>query len=109
MAWSVSFGQWAAWCRLALHFLQPGPILELAYGTGGFFVDMTAAGHRPVGIDLSPYMARLARRRLHRRHIPLRLNRAQAQSLPFPAGYFANVVATLPTHYIFDDATLAEV
>jgi len=109
VAWVVSFGQWAQWRRLALQFVQPGPILELAYGTGGLFVDMHKAGHHPVGVDLSPYMARLARQRLQRQNLPIRLNRAKAQSLPFPSGTFANVVATFPTNYIFDGPTLAEV
>jgi ubiquinone/menaquinone biosynthesis C-methylase UbiE len=109
VAWSASFGQWAAWRRLALQFLRPGPILELAYGTGGFFVDMLVAGYRPVGIDLSPYMAHLAGRRLDRNNIPIRLSQAKAQALPFPSGHFANVVATFPTNYIFEPETLAEI
>lgn len=109
VAWSVSFGQWAAWRRLALLYLQPGPTLELAYGTGAFFVDMLQAGHQPIGLDLSPYMARLAGQRLRRYHLPLTLSRGQAQALPFPAGHFANVVATFPTDYMLEPATLAEV
>ena len=109
VAWSVSFGQWAAWRRLALLFLQPGPILELAYGTGGLFADMLDARYQSVGIDYSPYMARVAKRRLQRQNLPIPLNRAKAQALPFPSNTFSNVVATFPTNYIFDDQTLAEV
>ncbi len=109
VAWLVSFGQWAAWRRLSLRHMRPGPTLELAFGTGGFFVDMARAGYRPAGIDQSPFMARLARRRLHRHNLPAPLSRAQAQHLPFPAGLFVNVVATFPTNYIFMDETLAEI
>jgi ubiquinone/menaquinone biosynthesis C-methylase UbiE len=109
VAWSVSFGQWAAWRRLALPFLQPGPTLELACGTGAFFVDMLEAGYNPVGIDLSPYMARLARRRLRHKNYEVRLNRAKAQALPFPANYFTNVVATFPSDYMLSGDTIAEV
>lgn len=109
VAWLVSFGQWAAWRRLAMPFLQPGPTLELAYGTGALFTEMTTTGYQPVGIDLSPYMARLAGQRLRRRHLPLRLNRARAQALPFPSHYFANVVATFPTDYMLAPDTIAEV
>lgn len=109
VAWSVSFGQWAAWRRLALPYLQPGPTLELAYGTGTFFVDMLKAGHQPVGLDLSPYMARLASGRLRRHNLSLPLSRGKAQALPFPSGYFANVVATFPTDYMLEPATLGEV
>ncbi len=41
--------------------------------------------------------------------MPLALARARAQALPFPARRFANVVATFPTPYIFEPATLSEV
>jgi ubiquinone/menaquinone biosynthesis C-methylase UbiE len=109
VAWAVSFGQWSAWRRLALQFAHPGPILELAYGTGGLFIDMLEAGYQPVGIDISPYMARMASRRLHRRNFTTPLSRAKAQHLPFPTATFANVIATFPTNYIFDAQTLAEV
>lgn len=109
VAWVVSFGQWAAWRRLVLQFLQTGPTLELAYGTGGLMVDMATAGLNPVGIDLSPYMARLASRRLSRNGLPVRLCRAKAQHLPFPDNHFANVIATFPTNYIFEPDTVAEI
>jgi len=109
VAWCVSFGQWSAWRRLSLQYLHPGPTLELAYGTGGLFVDMLEAGYQPVGIDISPYMARLTRQKLRHQQLPLNINRAKAQSLPFPSGHFANVVATFPTDYIFQEDTLAEI
>src|SRR5262245_492633 len=109
VAWFVSLGQWAAWLRLALRFTQPGPLLELAHGTGGLLLDMIERGYEPVGIDLSPYMSRLARQRLQRRNLPSELSRARAQQLPFPSGSFTNVIATFPTPYIFESETLAEV
>ena len=109
VAWCVSFGHWSTWRRLSMQFLQPGPTLELAYGTGGLFVDMLEAGHQPIGIDVSPFMARLTRQKLIHRQLSLNINRANAQSLPFPSGYFANVVATFPTNYIFKKDTLAEI
>ena len=109
VAWSVSFGQWAKWRRLALQYLHPGPVLELAFGTGGFFVDMLEAGCEPVGVDLSPYMARLAASRLRRNGFTLRLSRARAQALPFPSDYFANVVATFPSDYMLQSETLDEI
>ncbi len=109
VAWLVSFGQWSAWRRLAFRFLQPGSTLELAYGTGGFFVDMVTEGYKPVGIDSSPYMARLAGKRLQRNHYHICLSRAKAQALPFPSRHFDNVVATFPTDYMLADETLAEI
>lgn len=109
VAWLVSLGQWPAWRRLSLQFVQPGPILELAYGTGGLFADMFGDGYRPVGIDLSPFMARLTSRRLQKLGLPLPLSRARAQQLPFPADHFGSIIATFPTPYIFEPETLAEV
>jgi ubiquinone/menaquinone biosynthesis C-methylase UbiE len=109
IAWIVSFGQWSAWRRLALQFMRPGPTLELAFGTGAFFIDMLDNGYRPVGIDVSPYMAQIAGNRLRRNRRDSRLSQARAQALPFPNNTFANVVATFPTDYILEDETLAEI
>ncbi|MFN8455590.1 MAG: methyltransferase domain-containing protein [Anaerolineae bacterium] len=58
---------------------------------------------------MSPYMACLANERLRRQNLPLTLSRGKAQALPFPSGHFANVVATFPTDYMLEPATLAEV
>jgi SAM-dependent methyltransferase len=107
VAWLVSFGQWAAWRRTATLFLQEGPILELAYGTGGFMADMAARSLSPVGLDLSPYMTRLARRRLRRQGAIAPLVMGQAQHLPFPDASLANIVTTFPTEFILDPQTLA--
>lgn len=123
MAWTydlvarlVSFGQWGIWRRTATLFLREGPILELGYGTGGLMADMLASRLTPIGLDLSPYMAHLARRRLLRQSrragrqgaIP-RLVCGQARYLPFPDASFANVVATFPTEFILDPHTLASI
>lgn len=109
IAWLVSFGQWANWRRTGLEYLQPGPALELAFGTGGLYVDMKRAGLKVVGIDMSAYMARLTQRKLRRNGLPGEILRARAQALPFPDDSFANAIATFPTKYIFDPATLSEV
>jgi ubiquinone/menaquinone biosynthesis C-methylase UbiE len=109
VAWVVSFGQWSMWRRMALQFMQPGPTLELAYGTGAFFIDMLDNGYQPVGIDISPYMAQIAGKRLQKNKRELRLNQARAQALPFPDHTFVNIVATFPTDYIMEDETLAEI
>ncbi|MDM8532118.1 class I SAM-dependent methyltransferase [Anaerolineales bacterium HSG25] len=109
VAWLVSFGQWASWRRLVIPSLKKGKTLELAYGTGGLFADLYSAGHTPIGIDLSPYMARITRRRLTRHSFPVTICQAKVQELPFPDGYFSNVVATFPTEYILQPETLAEI
>ncbi len=106
VAWLVSVGDWPAWRRAVTLFLREGPSLELAYGTGGLMADLTARGLAPVGLDLSPHMARLARQRLLRWGLLPRLVRGQAQALPFPDGAFANVIATFPTDFILAPQTL---
>jgi ubiquinone/menaquinone biosynthesis C-methylase UbiE len=109
VAWLVSFGQWSAWRRAVLLFVKEGPILELGFGTGGLMADMKERPVAPIGVDLSPYMARLARRRLLRQGATPRLVRGQAQHLPFSDASFANVVATFPTDFILDPQTLADI
>lgn len=108
----VSFGAWRAWQRAALHYLpspQAGRVLELAHGTGDMQLDMQGADYRTLGLDLSPYMGRIAQRKLRRHGCTAHLVQGQAQQLPFPDGAFAAVVSTFPTPFIVEAATLAEV
>ncbi len=112
VSWVVSLGRWRAWQRACLSFLNATPnqlILELAHGTGNLQIDLLAAGWQPIGIDLSPYMGRIARRKLQRAGLPVRLVRASALHLPFPDACFDAVVSTFPTEFIIHPRTLAEV
>ncbi|MFN3761902.1 MAG: class I SAM-dependent methyltransferase [Anaerolineae bacterium] len=108
VAWAVSRGRWTAWGATVLSLIPGGPVLELAHGPGHLLLRMARQGLRPVGLDLSPQMGALARRRLGRAGLPPRLVRAQAQRLPFPDGTFRAVVATFPTEFILDPATARE-
>ncbi|NLX11924.1 MAG: class I SAM-dependent methyltransferase [Chloroflexi bacterium] len=112
VSWIVSLGQWRNWQRAALDHLNTPPgarILELAHGTGNFELDLLAAGYRPVALDLSRAMGRIARRKLREHgYLPL-LVRGQAQALPFPDASFPAVVSTFPTEFIVDPATLGEI
>lgn len=108
----VSLGQWREWQRAALPHLAASPgatVLELAHGTGNFQIDLRAAGYRPVALDLSRTMGRLADRKLRRWGARPALVRARAQALPFPDGRFPAVVSTFPTEFIVAPATLGEV
>jgi ubiquinone/menaquinone biosynthesis C-methylase UbiE len=104
----LSLGQWHTWQRTAIPYVVGERVLELAFGTGDLLLDLNASGKRPVGIDLSPYMARLARRKLLRHGLPVPLARSRAQALPFADGVFDSLAATFPTQYIIDPLTLAE-
>lgn len=108
VAWVVSFGQWAAWRRTVVPYLRDGSLLDLAHGTGGLMADLVDMGRMPIGLDLSPYMGRIARRRLLRKGVVPRLVRAKAQHLPFRDGSFANIVMTFPADFALERQTLTE-
>jgi ubiquinone/menaquinone biosynthesis C-methylase UbiE len=108
VAWVVSLGQWTAWGRTAISHLRGERVLELAHGPGHLLVAMTEQGLVPVGLDLSPYMGRLARRRLGKAGYYVPLVRARAQALPFCDGCIDSVVATFPAEFALDPATLRE-
>lgn len=109
VAGAVSLGQWTRWRQAALAHLSPGKTLELAFGTGVLFSHMAQAKLAPVGIDLSPYMARITARRLRQSNLPRTIARARAEALPFPNGHFSNIIATFPTDYIFSVPALVEI
>ncbi len=108
VAWMVSLGQWTAWGRTPIPHLRGERVLELAHGPGHLLVTLQERGLMPVGLDLSPYMARLARRRLRRAGLAVPLVRARAQALPFRDACFDSAVATFPTEFILDPTTLQE-
>jgi ubiquinone/menaquinone biosynthesis C-methylase UbiE len=117
VAWVVSLGQWKAWGRTAIPHLTSRParhpqcerVLELAHGPGHLLVAMAERCLSPMGLDFSPYMGRLARRRLRRAGLTVPLVRARAQALPFCDRCFDNAVAAFPTEFILNPATLREI
>ena len=104
----VSLGQWNAWGRTAIPYLWGERVLELGHGPGHLLVALAQRGLVPAGLDRSPHMGRLARRRSTRAGLPVPLVRARAQALPFGDGCFDSAVATFPTQFIVDPATLQE-
>ena len=107
----VSLGAWHCWQQSALRRLPPSGtlVLELAHGTGDLQRDLQEAGYRSIGYDLSPYMGRIAQRKLNRQGIAAKLVRGKAQTLPFATGAFAAVVSTFPTDFIVAAETMREV
>ena len=105
----VSGGHWPAWAQTALPYLE-GRVLELGCGTGN--LQRALAGQpqhpAPIGLDASPQMLALARRKVERAGLEARLVRADARALPFPSATFDSLVATFPSDYIVARATLAE-
>ncbi len=109
VAWLVSRGLWHRWTRAALPFLH-GRVLELGCGTG--YVQQAQQQAHPgsmCGLDESAQMLAHTRRRLHRHRLPMQLVRGMAERIPFASRSFGSVLATFPTSYIIQPATLAEI
>ncbi len=80
-----------AWCRSVLEDIpfyvdlavqSDGPVLELGVGSGRVAVPTALAGIPVVGVDTSPAMLELARRRAEPHAVNLRLIEADMRSLP---------------------------
>ncbi|MGD9894942.1 MAG: class I SAM-dependent methyltransferase [Dehalococcoidia bacterium] len=86
----VLFGDGRAWvCRQAA-----GDVLEVAIGTGRN-LPFYPVGVRLTGVDLSPAMLAIARRRAARLGLPVDLCEGDVEALAFPDAAFDTVVCTL--------------
>ena len=111
VSWGVSLGHWRKWQRAAIEHLRVqrgASVLELAHGTGNTQLDMLAEGIHTIGLDLSPYMGRITRRKLFLAGHTPRLARGMAQHLPFPDRTFDAIISTFPTEFIVQPETLSE-
>ncbi len=94
----VLFGDGRAWvCSRA-----SGEVLEVAVGTGRNFT-FYPQGVQLSGIDLSPAMLRIARKRAEELGVDADLREGDAQQLPFADASFDTVVCTLSLCAIPDD------
>jgi ubiquinone/menaquinone biosynthesis C-methylase UbiE len=105
----VSRGRWGDWQHASCAELEGQQILELAFGTGNLLAGLHAAGYHVVGLELSPSMVRLARRKLEGRGVALPLVRGRVQALPFGCTSFDSVLCTFPGDFIVAPATLSEI
>ena len=105
VSWVVSGGLWRTWQRSTLGFLPPaGTVLEVGFGPGHLLVEMAQKGHIPIGLDLSPAMLRLARRRLRQHNLAVPLCRGRAEALPFAPHSFDALLLTFPPPFVYDPA-----
>src|ERR687893_1324370 len=94
----VLFGDGREWvCSRA-----SGEVLEVAVGTGRNFT-FYPQGVRLSGIDLSPAMLEIARKRAEELGVDADLREGDAQQLPFADAFFDTVVCTLSLCSIPDD------
>jgi len=115
LAWSydfvaavVSIGRWNSWIRTVLPFVRGKNILEIGPGPGHLQRLLREQNYCSIGLDESPQMIRLAKRRLEKaNHQTAKLVRGLAQTLPFPEAEFDSVISTFPSDYIFDPNTLS--
>jgi demethylmenaquinone methyltransferase / 2-methoxy-6-polyprenyl-1,4-benzoquinol methylase len=105
---TLSFGQDPRWRReLVSHVPSDGgTVLDVATGTGLVAERLLAAGHRVTGLDQSPDMLAVARRRFGDR---VALVEASATDIPFPDASFDHLTFTYLLRYVDDPAaTLTE-
>ena len=109
VSWLVSLGQWRDWGRSGISHLAGPRVLELAFGTGDILLDLHAAGFQAFGLDLSPFMVSIARRKLNRAHGCVPLTRGAAAALPFADTSFDSIILTFPTPFVFEERVLEEI
>lgn len=109
VSWLASLGAWQAWQRTALPHVLGQRVLEIAHGPGHMLLALRAEGYEVTGLDLSPAMGRIARRRLAAAGMTARLVRGRVQALPFAGGKFDTVLSTFPTAFIADVETMRAV
>jgi ubiquinone/menaquinone biosynthesis C-methylase UbiE len=111
VAGAVSFGEWKRWGEAALDFVPDGArVLEIAHGPGHLHLSMRNKGWAVTGLDLSPQMGRMTRRRVLRAtgHAPDLLC-ASALRLPFADAHFERVISTFPAEFVFHPDVLRDV
>lgn len=106
VSWLASLGQWRAWQAAALPYVQGSRVLELAHGPGHMLLALARSGYSVTGLDLSPQMGRMARRRLSRAGYRVALVRGRGQTLPFADSSFDTVYSSFPTPFILAEETL---
>lgn len=105
----VSNWRWKRWVTSILDEINGPSVLELGHGPGHLQLALHRKGLSVFGVDSSKTMGRLSRDRLAAHAFSNLLARSRAQALPFPDGYFQQVISTFPTSYISDLRTVQEV
>lgn len=105
----VSVGRWKDWVKAALPYLRGPRVLEIGPGPGHLLQAMAARGLQAIGLEESRWMIKTALRKLRDTTTPTAVLNGYAQSLPFSAASFDQVVCTFPADFIFEAPTLSEI
>jgi demethylmenaquinone methyltransferase / 2-methoxy-6-polyprenyl-1,4-benzoquinol methylase len=107
MGAALSLGQDPLWRRFLVSRLPPGGhVLDVATGTGLVAAELRTRGFEVTGLDQSPEMLEIARRRFGP---SVELVQASADALPFEEASFDHLTFTYLFRYVEDPgATLAE-
>jgi SAM-dependent methyltransferase len=98
VSYLVSRGEWRRWQQAALPRLRGPRILDIGFGTGDLFSEMRNQGYLCYGVELSPSMLKMAKRK----GVEVPLCQARAQDMPFRDGAFDSLVSTFPSSFILD-------
>jgi demethylmenaquinone methyltransferase/2-methoxy-6-polyprenyl-1,4-benzoquinol methylase len=103
----LSLGQDPLWRRFLVSRVPPGGhVLDVATGTGLVAAQLLRQGHEVTGVDQSPEMLAVARRRFGDE---VELINASADALPFDSESFDHLTFTYLLRYVADpEATMAE-
>jgi ubiquinone/menaquinone biosynthesis C-methylase UbiE len=99
---------WNDWIKSILPDVNGQRVLELGHGPGHLQIALLQEGKEVVGIDLSPQMGKICRRRILKAKMQPELVNGSAQQLPFPDDVFDHIISTFPTEYIVAENTISE-
>lgn len=106
----VSAGEWFDWVKQTLQFVDERSIvLEIGFGTGILFEDISKLGNKIFGIDESQNMIDITKKRIIGIDDIPKIVRGNAKNLPYSHKSFDLIIATFPSEFVFDLSFLAEI
>ena len=106
----VSAGEWFDWVKQTIQFLDERSIvLEIGFGTGILFEDISKLGNKIFGIDESQNMIDITKKRIIGIYDIPKIVRGNAKNLPYSHESFDLIFATFPSEFVFDLSFLAEI
>ena len=110
IAFLVSAGEWFDWVKQTLQFVdEKSTVLEIGFGTGILFEEITKLGNKIFGIDESQNMIEITNKRIYTKYGVPKIVRGNAKFLPYPHESFDLIIATFPSEFVFDLSFIAEI